>query len=103
MKAFFVFHIGHAVWVILPGIFQVFDPTTPAHHLALCTDATALLGEHCNVRRVSTVIWPLLIFYDSPHLPPLYYCSEILSRAQEFSVFSRVNLIQNAAPLRVRE
>lgn len=49
------------------------------------------------------MIWPFPIFYDSPHLSPLYYHSEMLGRAEEFSVFSRVNLIQNTAPLCVRE
>lgn len=40
------------MWMILLEIFQVFSLTTPAHHLALCTDATALLGEHCNVEKL---------------------------------------------------
>lgn len=95
-----MFHTGHAVWMIPLEIFQVFNPTTPGHHLALCTDAIALLSEYCKVGKLKiTMIWPFLIFYDSPHLPPLYYYSEMLSRAEEFSVFNRVNLIQNAALL----
>lgn len=95
-----MFHTGHAVWMIPLEIFQVFNPTTPGHHLALCIDAIALLTEYCKVGKLKiTMIWPFPIFYDSLHLPPLYYYSEMLSRAEEFSVFNRVNLIQNAALL----